>query len=96
MDTIKNKLSNLARPHNLMMAACCVAMAGGFFIFAGSAVQSSLFNLALPLAACVGMHFVMHKMTGKKCHVTEEKKPQPGRSPLPDTGPVKSLAESSH
>jgi len=71
-------------------------MVGAFFVFAGGNIQSSLFSLALPLAACVGMHFAMHKMMGKSCHGAEEKKAKPGKSPLPDTGSVKSLSDSTH
>lgn len=95
MNTIGKKLSKLASSHNLMMAVCCIAMVGAFFVFAGSNIQSSLFSLALPLAACVGMHFVMHKMMGKNCHGTDQKKAKPGKSPLPDTGTVKSLPDSA-
>ena len=95
MNTIGKKISALVKPQNMMMAACCVAMVGAFFLFAGSEVRSSLFSLALPLAACIGMHLVMHKMMGKSCHGTEKEKPVPGKSSMPDSGSVKSLPETT-
>lgn len=94
METSEKKPNSLFSSHNIMMALCCVAMVGAFFLFTGSGAQSSLFGLILPLAACLGMHIIMHKMMGKSCHESDKKEPIPGKSSMPDSGTVKPLSKS--
>lgn len=58
--------------HNLLMAACCLAMiiGIGIILFAGSSTETIAAKAftALPLLACVAMHIVMHRFMGKSCH----------------------------
>lgn len=57
--------------YKLFMTACCVLMmvGVGMVVFAGSPDESIATKLlaALPLLACVAMHFVMHRLMGKSC-----------------------------
>jgi len=94
MGTFGKKISTLLTPHNALMALCCVAMVGAFFVFAGGEATFSLLSLLAPLAACLGMHVVMHKFMGKSCHSSDEKAPNPGKSRVPNSGTVKSLGNS--
>ena len=54
------------------MLVCCIAMmlpvAG--YLLSGGTFGGLLDNLALavPLLACVGTHFALHRLTGKSCH----------------------------
>ena len=94
MEIFGKKISTLLTPHNALMALCCVAMVGAFFVFAGGGATTGLFSLLAPLAACLGMHVLMHKFMGKSCHDSDEKAPSPGKSRVPDSGTVKSLENS--
>ncbi len=63
------------------MLACCAVMllpVGGYLL-GGGTVSGSLDNLALvvPLLACVGMHFVLHRLMGKSCHGEQEDREAP-------------------
>ncbi len=64
--------------HNMMMMACCAAMAVGTGVIfasapAGQSVGQTLL-LAAPLVGCVGMHLVMHRFMGKSCHSNSKQK----------------------
>ena len=62
---------------------CCVAMmlpiAG--YVLSGGTFGGLLDNLALvvPLLACVGTHFVLHRLTGKSCHGGHDERDAPAR-----------------
>ncbi len=73
------KIPDFMKSHNAMMVMCCLAMVGAFFLVSGGAVGSGLFSLLLPLAACLGMHTLMHKVTGKKCHEPKKTEIEPAR-----------------
>ncbi|OUS06331.1 hypothetical protein A9Q96_09820 [Rhodobacterales bacterium 52_120_T64] len=54
-----------------MMLCCAVMLIPVGLYFLGGGVLSSLSSnvgLFLPLALCLGMHFVMHRVMGKSCH----------------------------
>ncbi|NVK97824.1 DUF2933 domain-containing protein [Ruegeria pomeroyi] len=57
------------------MLACCVAMLAplAILLIAGTSLTGLAGNLwiLLPLAACLGLHVVMHRMTGRSCHTAE-------------------------
>jgi len=95
MGLFGKKISTLFTPHNALMALCCAAMVGAFFVFVGNGATTSLFSLLVPLIACLGMHVVMHKFMGKSCHGADGKEPTPGKSRLPESGAVKSLPDSA-
>ncbi len=65
----KNYGSRFAK---LGMAACCVFMTipVAAVLLAGGGLSTITGNIGLiaPLALCLGMHFVMHKMMGRACH----------------------------
>ncbi len=73
------------------MLVCCVAMtlpiAG--YLLSGGTFGGLLDDLALvvPLLACVGMHFVLHRLPGRSCHGghdegdTSAPPPDPGATP---------------
>lgn len=69
---LQARFKSLFSSHNAMMLLCCVAMVVGFFAILGKG-GSTLSALA-PLAICLGLHLVMHKMMGKSCHGSEHKK----------------------
>lgn len=76
---------------NMAMWGCCIAMVGGgaFLYFSGGASAlggSGSLSIALPLLACVGMHFVMHRMMGRSCHGTKEE--QGDQAPEKQIAPV--------
>jgi hypothetical protein len=71
-----------------MMLLCCLAMVGAFFLVSGETGGSGTFSLLLPLAACLGVHFLMHKMTGKSCH--DSKKSEENRAEETTSTPVQS------
>lgn len=54
------------------MAVCCFIMIApiAVVLLAGGGIASITNNLGLlaPLALCLGMHFVMHRMMGRSCH----------------------------
>jgi hypothetical protein len=54
--------------HMGMMLVCCLAMVGAYFVFASGIAEGSTLAALAPLIACVGVHFLMMKMTGKSCH----------------------------
>ncbi len=82
---------NLTRRNLFMrygMLACCVVMllpVGGYFL-GGGTLSGLLDNLLLlvPLLACVGMHFVLHRLMGRSCHGGHEDMKTPVRSTEPD------------
>lgn len=94
MGSLVKKISTLFTPHNALMALCCLAMVGAFFVFAGDGAKTGLFSLLVPLVACLGMHLVMHKFMGKSCHGPNEDASSPGKSRVPDSGTRKSLTSS--
>ena len=57
---------------NLGMMACCVIMVAPIaaVLLAGGGIASITVNLGalLPLALCLGLNFVMHRMMGRSCH----------------------------
>lgn len=54
------------------MIACCAVMLlpVATFFLAGGAISGLWENAGVfaPLALCVGMHFVLHRVMGKSCH----------------------------
>lgn len=58
--------------HMGMMLICCLAMVGAYFLFASGIAEGSTLAALAPLIACVGVHFLMMKMTGKSCHGSHE------------------------
>lgn len=77
------------------MAACCAApvLAVGALLATG-AVGSGNLLLFAPLAGCLAMHGLMHRMTGRSCHApapralpvpAADKRSEPPR-PQPDLG----------
>lgn len=67
-----HKLRTLGGGHNLFMLACCALMVIGTGIViaaapSGQSIGQSLL-LAAPMLGCVGMHLIMHRLTGKSCH----------------------------
>ena len=65
------------------MPVCCIAMmlpiAG--YLLSGGTIGGLLDNLALvvPLLACVGTHFALHRLTGKSCHGGHDERDAPAR-----------------
>lgn len=64
------------------MAICCAVMLlpFGAYLLAGKSAAgtgSALASLA-PLALCLGVHFVMHRMMGKSCNGAKSEKPAEG------------------
>lgn len=59
-------------PARYGMLACCLVMllpVGGYLL--GGGTLSGLLDvlvLVAPLLACVGMHFVLYRLTGRSCH----------------------------
>ena len=62
--------------HGAMMAVCCAAMVAGFGLLAFLAqtglVASPALLSALPVAACIGVHFAMYWFMGKSCHGSKQ------------------------
>jgi len=76
--TQQSSLRKLFSGHNIMMMACCAAMAVGTGVLvttapAGQSLGQTLL-LAAPLVGCLGMHLVMHRFMGKSCHSTSKQK----------------------
>ena len=73
------------------MLVCCVAMmlpiAG--YLLSGGTFGGLLDNLALvvPLLACVGTHFALHRLTGKACHGGHDERDAPVRPARPGRMP---------
>lgn len=73
------------------MLACCIVMflpiAG--YLLSGGTIAGLLDNVALvvPLLACVGMHFVLHRLTGKSCHGGHYERDTPVRLSEPGETP---------
>lgn len=73
------------------MLVCCIAMmlpiAG--YLLSGETFGGLLDNLGLvvPLIACVGMHFVLHRLTGKSCHGAHDERDTPARPSGPGGRP---------
>jgi len=61
-------IKSLFSSHIGMMVVCCAAMIGAYFLFAGAAAEGSILAALAPLVVCLGVHFLMMKMTGKSCH----------------------------
>ena len=59
-------------PKNLWFWGCCVLMFVGFaVVFLSSLLTESLtqaFLAASPLLLCMGMHLLIHRFAGRKCH----------------------------
>ena len=70
------------------MLVCCLAMvlpiAG--YLLSGGTFGGLLDHLALavPLVACVGTHFALHRLTGKSCHGGNDESDAPARPSWPD------------
>ncbi|WP_189438732.1 hypothetical protein [Pseudovibrio japonicus] len=80
MQAQQSPLRKLMSGHNLMMMACCAAMAVGTGVLfasapAGQSVGQTLL-LAAPLVGCLGMHLVMHRFMGKSCHSNSKQEPK--------------------
>ena len=58
------------------MAVCCIVMLAPIaaVLLAGGGIASITNNLGLlaPLALCLGMHVIMHRMMGRSCHEASE------------------------
>jgi len=73
------------------MLVCCIAMtlpiAG--YLLSGGTFGGLLDNLALavPLVACVGTHFALHRLTGKSCHGGHDERDAPVRPSGPGETP---------
>lgn len=73
------------------MLVCCIAMMlpiGGYLL-SGATFGGLLDNLALvvPLVACVGTHFALHRLTGKSCHGGQDESDVPARPARPGGTP---------
>ena len=70
------------------MLVCCVAMtlpiAG--YLLSGGTFGGLIDDLALvvPLVACAGMHFALHRLPGRSCHGGHDERDMP--APLSKTG----------
>lgn len=78
---VKTDRTKVKKKHNIMnmfMMACCIPMLiGGAIIFfsipAELGLGARLYALA-PIAGCLAMHLVIHRLMGKSCdHKTEQK-----------------------
>ena len=73
------------------MLVCCIAMTLpiAVYLLSGGTFGGLLDNLALvvPLVACVGMHFVLHRLTGKSCHGGHDERETPARPSGPGGTP---------
>ena len=71
------------------MIACCLIMVApiAIVLLTGGvdAVRGNI-GLFLPLAACLGLHVVMHRMMGRSCHGAES--PETEAAPQQDVVPV--------
>ena len=73
------------------MPVCCVAMtlpiAG--YLLSGGTFGGLLDDLALvvPLLACVGIHFALHRLPGRSCHGGQDERDTPALSPDPGAMP---------
>ena len=73
------------------MLVCCVAMTlpiAGYFL-SGGTFGGLLDDLVLvvPLLACVGMHFALHRLLGKSCHDGHDERDTPVRPSGPGATP---------
>ena len=63
---------------NMVMMACCIPMVIGgaliFYLIPSDLGLGARFYALAPLAGCVAMHFVMHRLMGKSCHEKSERK----------------------
>ena len=79
------------------MLVCCIAMTLPIvaYLLSGGTFGGLLDNLALvvPLLACVGTHFALHRLTGKSCHGGHDERDAPVRPIRPGRTPS---ATSSH
>lgn len=73
------------------MLVCCIAMTLpiAVYLLSGGTFGGLLDNLALvvPLVACVGTHFALHRLTGKSCHGGHDEKDTPVRPSVPGETP---------
>lgn len=73
------------------MLVCCIAMMlpVASYLLRGGTLGGLFDNLALvvPLVACVGMHFVLHRLTGKSCHGGHDQSDAPARPSGPGGTP---------
>jgi hypothetical protein len=68
------------------MVACCLIMVAPIAaVLLTGGIDAVLGNIGLflPLAACLGMHVVMHRMMGRSCH--GEGSPETEADPQQDT-----------
>ena len=65
----QEKHSGLMR-YGMMLCCAVMLLPVGLFFVGGGALSGLSANagLFLPLALCLGMHFVIHRMMGKSCH----------------------------
>lgn len=63
--------------HYAMLICCAVMIAPlAVLLLSGDAVSaSSIMSLAVPMAICVGAHFLMHRFMGASCHGSSDEKP---------------------
>lgn len=74
------------------MAACCLIMAAPIAIVlltGGVGAVLGNIGLFLPLALCLGMHVIMHRMMGRSCHGagSEQTESDPQRDAVPIARP---------
>ena len=72
------------------MIACCLIMVAPIaIVLLTGGVDAVLGNIGLflPLAACLGLHVVMHRMMGRSCHGAAES-PETEAAPQQDVVPV--------
>lgn len=72
------------------MLACCIVMLlpiAGYLLSGGTTAGLLDVALVVPLLACVGMHFVLHRLTGKSCHGGHDERDMPVRPSEPGVTP---------
>jgi SNF family Na+-dependent transporter len=71
MEKLISSVKSLFGSHVGMMILCCVAMLGAVWGISGIQFEEggmASLILLLPLALCLGMHFVMHRFMGHGTH----------------------------
>lgn len=72
MSVNESRQSGMSALMRWMMGICCALMLVPVIIFfaGGGSIGDTrgLFGALLPMALCVGMHFVLHRFTGASCH----------------------------
>ena len=72
MSVNESRQSGMSPLMRWMMGVCCALMLAPVMIFfagGGSIGDASGFlGALLPIALCIGMHFVLHRFAGTSCH----------------------------